>query len=308
LIAILGAGFGLYGYLPALAGQCHQQVVLPRRYWPAFSARPELARFSPAISWVDGDEQALDQADMVVIARRPQDQPGLVAACLQRSNIRRLILEKPLAPTPAESDILLNRLRDSGREFRIGYSFLFTEWMGILAERCGAADGKTIEIEWYFLAHYFQFQQNIWKRQYDQGGGPLRFYGIQILAVLAALGYDEVTGSELSAGPGGDIERWTGHFRGKSRAMLKITIDARAEFSKFSISTTGDKKRDTIFENDRPFSTPTGKKEFEGTDPRIFILEKIFRSFDQKLSYDSYRNTQILWSQCEKILKFQQSE
>lgn len=45
-IAILGSGFGLYGYLPALVAHCVQRVVLPERYRQRLEERSELAQYA----------------------------------------------------------------------------------------------------------------------------------------------------------------------------------------------------------------------------------------------------------------------
>ena len=74
--AILGSGFGLYGYLPALqALGC--RVVLPLRYRSIIENRAELSGFAERIGWAADDTDAIDQADAVVVARRPADQSHL---------------------------------------------------------------------------------------------------------------------------------------------------------------------------------------------------------------------------------------
>ena len=55
MFAILGSGFGLYGYLPALVEGCEQPVVLPERYRARFDERSELARFAINVQWEDDE-------------------------------------------------------------------------------------------------------------------------------------------------------------------------------------------------------------------------------------------------------------
>ena len=46
---ILGSGFGLYGYLPALLDLGHM-VTLPTRYQAVVAGRPELSRFMSRVA------------------------------------------------------------------------------------------------------------------------------------------------------------------------------------------------------------------------------------------------------------------
>ena len=98
--AILGSGFGLYGYLPAIIEAGSDRIVLPKRYRAKFSTRPELSRFADAIEWVLDENAALERADWVIAALSPELQMRWLSHCRQLPNVERLVLEKPLAPTP----------------------------------------------------------------------------------------------------------------------------------------------------------------------------------------------------------------
>jgi len=101
--AIIGSGFGLYGYLPALVDACAQRIVLPERYRLRLDERPELASFADDVQWQAMEDGALDHATGVVLASRPTDQVQWISQCLARSGIERLLLEKPLANSPARA-------------------------------------------------------------------------------------------------------------------------------------------------------------------------------------------------------------
>ena len=186
--AILGSGFGLYGYLPALIDLGHS-VVLPRRYRDIFYARRELLGFAERIEWQPDETAALSRAAGVVIALRPEDQREQVLRSLTFPGIGRLLLEKPLAPTPREAMELHRTLIQSGRVFRVGYTFCDLPWMPLIRDSASVNPDAELSISWRFLAHHFQHALFNWKRSSSTGGGAIRFYGIQLIAMLAQSGY-----------------------------------------------------------------------------------------------------------------------
>ena len=56
MIGIFGAGFGLYGYLPALIEVGGGPILLLDRYRIPFSERTELRRFVSAVQWQENEE------------------------------------------------------------------------------------------------------------------------------------------------------------------------------------------------------------------------------------------------------------
>ena len=54
-VGIVGSGFGLYGYLPALVEVGKMNVILPGRYKDKFLARSELKIYADYIHWVSDD-------------------------------------------------------------------------------------------------------------------------------------------------------------------------------------------------------------------------------------------------------------
>src|SRR5271154_118804 len=126
-VAILGSGFGLYGYLPALRSlSC--QILLPGRYRAVVESREELSALADAIAWTENEEAALDLAEAVAVVRRPADQVELMGKLLRKPTLRRLLLEKPLAPNPIAATGLLDQIEQSGKIMRMGYAFGFADW------------------------------------------------------------------------------------------------------------------------------------------------------------------------------------
>ena len=306
MIAILGSGFGLYGYLPALAGLAGQQIVLPLRYRPRLMLRSELAVFACQITWVETEDQALDQAECVVIALQPKDQPAKVLACLDRPNIRRFMIEKPLAATEAEGAALLDLLLNGDHAFRVGYIFCFLPWANKIRQMCKSFDVLSVEIKWHFNAQYFRRNQNIWKRREQDGGGPLRFYGIQVLALFAELGFGQVVSSTLTARSAGEVDQWVATMNGTGLPMAKIMIDARASEESFVISTGTAGGESVLIQGRTPFDEVAQVTTFVGTDARATLLYKLFQSFDENSDkyYQCYLGAQDLWRQSETKLQY----
>jgi predicted dehydrogenase len=119
-VAILGSGFGLYGYLPALhALSC--RIVLPARNRSTIERRAELSQLTSHITFVADENEAIDLADAVVIACRPADQLDLIPSLLYRQKLQRRLMEKPLAPNPAAALRLEDQIAASGKIVRTGY-------------------------------------------------------------------------------------------------------------------------------------------------------------------------------------------
>ena len=192
-IAILGSGFGLYGYLPSVMSIGCGRVLLPTRYRPVVDARADIRDFVERIEWHKDEEAILNRVDTVIIARRPADQVFWATNCAERGHIRRILLEKPLAPSPADAVRLLEFVERTGKIVRVAYTFRYTSWgrrFGVLA-RCAGPEA-TIELDWSFRAHHYAFGLANWKRFVSSGGGAIRFYGIHLVALLGEIGYDTV--------------------------------------------------------------------------------------------------------------------
>ena len=301
MIAILGSGFGIYGYLPALVG-CGQCVLLPERYRAAFSARPELARFESEVRWARDERATLDSAEGVVLALRPADQEEWLPRCLGRPNLRYLLLEKPLARSPKIALALWSAVSSSARVVRVGYLFRLAPWAGQL-RAVVAESGRTdpLSLRWNFLAHHFRSDRASWKRSTAAGGGAIRFYGIQAIAFLAELGYREVLGS-LAGGPTNDeIETWTATFGGPGLLGCEVTVQTRSEPARFHFECRG---RAFVDQPD-PFVRPNESAD-DVLDRRLPVLTALVRSLwdeDETLAA-SYQNTLELWRRVEEATRF----
>ena len=304
--AILGSGFGLYGYLPALIEAGVKTIFLPSRYQDRLLNRPDLTHLTSAVQWVPDETTALENADTVVLALRPDMQKMWVERSLAIPNIKRLILEKPLAPSPAVALDLHNALINTGKNFRIGYVFRFTIWGRALSSMlaAGSLDGiNELKISWLFLAHHFRNNSIGWKQNCEFGGGVIRFYGIQLIALLAEIGYTNILSSNAFGPNAEEPVKWVAVFSGENLPNCIIEVDSCASTDQFSISY----KKDVycyLTKNVNPFDVAS-----EGliTDLRIPLLQQLFCSIDNDSSneYSWYHSVLLIWREIETLTAVQ---
>jgi predicted dehydrogenase len=300
---ILGSGFGLYGYLPALLELGHR-VALPIRYQSVVSGRAELSQFVPRVDWRADVEAALATADSVVVALRPAEQANWIPRLVRMPNIRQLILEKPIAPTPGLSASLLDDLERAGKRYRIGYTFRLLPWAHQL--RLALGEGvKGASLDWTFLAHHYRNDLANWKRYDAEGGGALRFYGIHFVALLAELGYDDISASMAWGPSDAETQRWEATFTSPSLAPFTVNIDSAAGETLFRIELHGaGQGMDTIASQPDPFSGERSANP-QGQDIRVAVLERLCRSLSQDDDDHARRQQAIvrLWERVEEKSK-----
>lgn len=184
---MLGGGFGLYGWLPAAAMVPAGTAQTLARYERAFAARPELAHLTDRIRFVHDSNELIEESDCLIIARRPGDQPAVVEDLVRRRWRGSLVLEKPLASTPACASAMLDRL--SGTDIRLASGFVMdrTEWGAGLIELLRERPDR-LDISWRFHAHHYRHALDSWKRRPASGGGALRFFAIHLVALFAQCG------------------------------------------------------------------------------------------------------------------------
>jgi predicted dehydrogenase len=312
MIAIFGSGFGIYGYLPALVDGCGQRILLPKRYRTRFCERSELARFSDDVQWEQDESAALDCADGVMLALRPLNQSEWIPQSLARSNIERLLLEKPLAHSPEVAITLFEKLLHSRKVFRIGYTFRYTEWgKQLLNSLTSKREGGLLTIRWSFMAHHFRHNLQNWKRFNAAGGGAIRFYGIHLIALLAEIGYGNVSLSQASGTSPDEVEKWAAIFEGPDLPECEVVVDTKSNVSEFKIeyvSYSNTVPATTVFANlSNPFEPQDKVYKFDEIDQRVPILTQLCRSLwqDGKKEYDWYNTTNSLWLTTENKTKFE---
>ena len=124
MYSIIGSGFGLYGYLPAIIKLQKKGLVLPEKYKEKILLRPELREFEKDILWVKDSDEALIKTTHLIVAVPPNTQYSLVKKIVKKTNIKTIYLEKPIAPSVEKSNDLLKFLDLNKVKYVVGYSFL----------------------------------------------------------------------------------------------------------------------------------------------------------------------------------------
>jgi predicted dehydrogenase len=298
IYAIVGSGFGLYGYLPAIVDGKDEMVVLPRAYESKVRARSELASTLPHIRWVDDEITAISLASTVVIAVPPQRQSELLSRCLTLPLIEKLVLEKPLAATPALAAELISNLDVAKKRYRIAYTLLNTAWHQQLSWPKLSTPDSVISISWTFMAHHFASQLTTWKRLHKDGGGVLRFYGVHLVALLAYHGYDEVCCSALEGADHHEPERWNAIFTGPRLPDCHVHVDSRSATKQFLMVHHIDSKEKVIIKMTDPFEQEI---RIGNDDARVGVLKRLLDSFGlDDISCDLfYKRVNSLWQKTE---------
>ncbi len=293
-VAILGSGFGLYGYLPALqALPC--RVVLPERYRAVVEGRAELSGFVAGIDWVTDENAAIDRAEALVVARRPVDQSDSIAGILQNKGLKRVLLEKPLAQNPALAAQLQSRIESSGKILRMGYTFGFTDWGRELMARSADLRGD-IRIKWTFRAHHYAANRSNWKRFSTEGGGALRFYGIQLISLLADLGFDRALASSTTSAQPDEAAAWRATLLNEKGARCDIELDSNSAQTEFSVHAPALSFAISLPD---PFGEPLNGAQ----DRRVPLLSSLCREMltSEQTRQPSYRKTIALWQAIEDV-------
>jgi predicted dehydrogenase len=299
-VAILGSGFGLYGYLPAVMNGCGKQVILPERYRQRLESRADVKHLVDRVEWVPDELSALDRADAVVMSQRPEDQMARVRDCLDRENIKGILLEKPLAPNPLQAQRVLRQLDDSNKRLRIGYTFRYTNWGCDLLnwKNARTADG-ILRVSWSFGASHYASDSRVWKRYSSAGGGALRFYGIHLIALLAEIGYDEAVMSVIAADLPDEAEKWRAVIVGAGLPDCHLHLDSRAAVDRFLVCSEGKGGANLCVQLTDPFEQSLKNGVL---DRRIDVLTQLCQDLFSggELSYPWYSGSVALWGNVEE--------
>ncbi len=301
MFTIVGAGFGLYGYLPAIINVAREKVILADQYRPSIESRPELVGYMDSIEWLPSIRAALECASGAVIAIPPQAQEQLVDQALSIERFESLIIEKPVAPSPGEAFRLTEALEKKSKHFRVGYTFLYTNWYGELM-RTLQLPAVGLRMTWSFKADHFSRNKETWKRYHSLGGGVLRFYGIHVIATLASLGYREAVGSMLEEVLPDQPALWSAQFIGVGVPRCEVHVSANADQNIFRIEALQlDGGIKVIHAGASPFAVPNPAG---GQDGRVPVLERLIRSLEQDDGQyiKLYHSVNDLWESTEHAL------
>jgi predicted dehydrogenase len=300
-VGILGSGFGLYGYLPAVIEGCRQVAVLPDAYRRKLQSRPELQHLESSIRWARDEDDLACQVDTLILARRPEDHVLWLEQNLSYPELRCLLLEKPIAPDPASAGRVLDTLRESGSTYRIGFNFGLTDWASRMRAELGAGRLEAWSIVWDFRAHHYANDLQTWKRFPSQGGGALRFFGIHIVAFLAELGYSQAAYSRIRASAEDEAEQWGAEVIGDGLPPCTVAIDSNAFRQRFALEANprSADRRHLVDQSD-PFE---GVHRVGNFDRRASIITAMLRDLMSGTPpyWPWYERSVALWAALERM-------
>lgn len=173
MIGIIGGGFGLYGWLPALCQYYpNEKILLESRHKEKFDKRPELQQYKDRIEWLYYTEIIM-QSELLVLAIPPYCVYEYLDLLLYHNSVKKLIVEKPVCETPEKSEDFIKQIEAKGIKICSSYLFIYTDWFKKLDKN------EQYHIIWNKPNTN---PLNSWKHYPKSGGGKI-FYLIHLLAV-----------------------------------------------------------------------------------------------------------------------------
>ena len=248
---ILGSGFGLYGYLPAILKNPKNKLFLSSKYKKFFNSRNDIRRFHNNIFWYKKIFKVLDKVHRVIIAKRPSDQYKICKSLILRK--KTIFLEKPLANNPNISFKLIDFLIKKRISFNIAYLFNYTKWSSIFKKRLKKSCFKEFNVVWRFKS---KISSDNWKLNPKKGGGIINFYGIHLISLLADLNYFLLRSIIFK---NNSDKLWLATFFRSGYAKINILLDIASKKEEFLIEEINQNKKKNIILIQNPLSD---KKKF----------------------------------------------
>lgn len=172
MIGIIGGGFGLYGWLPALCQFYPEKYILIcDRHKEKFNNRPELQQYKDRIIWSNNDVNVVNQSKILILAIPPNEVYQYKDLIINSKNIHSLIVEKPVCETPEKSEEFIKDIEAHSIKICSSYLFIYTDWFKELDPN------KKYRIMWVKGN-----PNDNWKSNSNLGGGEM-FYSIHLLSI-----------------------------------------------------------------------------------------------------------------------------
>lgn len=280
--AILGSGFGYYGYLKTILKYKKFKIIIQKNRAHKIQNISNKKKIK-----LETYKNIINLFRYIIIAKRPIDQRKIIEDVIQINRNKVLFLEKPLCENPKKSLKILNLLIKYKISFRINYIFLYTNWFKQL-KRIRYSKNTKISLKWNFTNKDI----NSWKFKKIYGGGIIRFYGIQIIAVLSVLGFDKCIKSKVKKDKKKKYS-WHAIFKNNNKIIFEVSFYLNENIENdFQILINNHSK----IRMHNPF---TNKKNNYNNDNRINFLKK-------HLNYETYINKKShlkiinLWNEVER--------
>tara|TARA_R110002072_G_scaffold218213_1_gene375893 strand:- start:9928 stop:10791 length:864 start_codon:yes stop_codon:yes gene_type:complete len=272
MIGILGSGFGLYGYLPAICQYYpDKSIFLSYKAKLILNARSELHNYQKNIIWKESYEDIIQSSEVLIISYPPFETKKLIKLITSSSKIKKIIVEKPICETPENALFFLNQMKKANIKIASSFIFIYTEWFDFLKN-----SDIDIKIHWQIVN---KNQKNSWKWNPELGGGLLSFYGIHLISLCAYFNF------KVKKIIKNDLNNFEAIFKKKNREILiKINYSNSETFFKINNS----------FSEETPFGK---QKSLETEDFRVSFINDLLNDFEkdnndlEKLA----RKTILLW-------------
>ena len=293
---IIGSGFGIYGYLPALAEVTDDALFLPERYREKLLLRPELSHLEHRVTWITNDHEIFEQVDSIILAVPPNIQQQKILELINYEKIQHFLLEKPVAASPSASQNVLELLKSRGKDVRIGYTFFYAKWFDGFRFPF-AHNASKVTFNWSFRAHHFSNQIDTWKSKHSLGGGPLRFYGIHLLALASSLGFDAVDYSVLKPDETDEPTCWHAMLLGPELPPCELNVHTNSDEMKFQVNAVLDGKQKILIDLSQPFAL----ERESSLDIRVGALTRLLGEVNKSTvnSFEIYERVNTLWKMVE---------
>ena len=284
---ILGSGFGLYGYLPAI-NKISKKIFIPEKYKDFFSSRNDLKKYKNKIVWFKNINKILNKIQILIIAKRPSDQEKIIKIFINKKNrIKHFFLEKPIACNPNKSLNLINILISKKKSFSVGFIFKFLEWYKFLQKNISKSN-LNFKIEWKIKKN----KNRTWKKIHTLGGGVLRFYGIHFIKLFSDLGFENLNYNYFDK----KKTKWNIKLNNRFNSKINLSINCESSINRFVIK----QNKKTLYDMCNPFNQKIIPSE---KDPRVKYIKKYikFSLNKKKQKRKDYFNFIRLWKKIEKM-------
>jgi predicted dehydrogenase len=183
---ILGSGFGIYGYLPAIYKNS-KKIFLNIKYKKKIEKRIELIKYLKRVIWYLDIKDINNKIDYIIIAQNPKKQFLITKKILKLLKPKHLFLEKPLSYTPNKSLNFVEFLKKNKIKFSVGYLFTYLSWYKYIEKKL--TYNQKFQINWKIK---FNKKNNLWKSNHHEGGGLVRFYCIHFFKLLYDLNLTKI--------------------------------------------------------------------------------------------------------------------
>ena len=287
---LLGKGYALNVYLPALAAINYKKIVLVE------SAKNQINDFyiNKEINWINENDINNYKFSKIIIAEPPNKQYHLICKLDLWKNSYNFILEKPASENPEKAKFLFNILNKNNIKYSINYSFRYTRWFSDIYSYCSNNKLKdAINVNWNFNGRYWERPKPTWKTNSLLGGGVIKYYGIHLIAVFSDIGYTSSKvknifyhAKECPSLLSCDL------FSKKGLPKVNLKINSNSNKNQFYLNQNSKK----ILEINSPFSLENSKK-YE--DNRIIPAINFLKEQHNVLLNIKNLNVLDLWSNIE---------